>query len=107
MEAMSTSHDAQMELMNVELALLVTAPAVIHPAVKVGAGGAGLSFHPGLHGPPPVFQAMDPRIAEGKGCGVEPQEYLETTVEEQGPLRAWQSSSIGHGWGQIAFNCVG
>ncbi len=65
MEAMSTSHDAQMELMNVKIASMVSgvAPIVSPPQVKVGAVGAGVSFHPGVYGPPPVFGSIDPCFA--------------------------------------------
>jgi hypothetical protein len=72
MEAMSDSHDAQMELMNVKLALMAGGmasggvPGVLPPAAKVG---AATGFHPGFYGPPPygpppMFQMIDPIAAQ-------------------------------------------
>ena len=72
MEAMSDSHDAQMELMNVKLASMVSGGMAsggvpgVPPAVKVG---AVTGFHPGLYGPPPygpppMFQQVDPFAAQ-------------------------------------------
>ena len=64
MEAMSESHDAQMELMNVKLASMVSGgmgsggvPGVLPPAANVG---AATGFHPGHYGPPPMFHQIDP-----------------------------------------------
>ena len=55
-EAMTESHDAQMELMNVKLASLVSGgiPGMPPPpgATKVG---ATVGFNPAPYGPPPVF----------------------------------------------------
>jgi hypothetical protein len=69
MEAMSDSHDAQMELMNVKLASMQASggiPGVLPPAAKVG---AATGFHPGIYGPPPygpppMFQQIDPFAAQ-------------------------------------------
>ena len=69
MEAMSDSHDAQMELMNVKLASMQASggvPSVPPPAAKVG---AATGFHPGFYGPPPygpppMFQMIDPIAAQ-------------------------------------------
>jgi len=72
MEAMSDSHDAQMELMNVKLASMVSGGMAsggvpgVPPAVKVG---AVTGFHPGMYGPPPygpppMFQQVDPFAAQ-------------------------------------------
>jgi hypothetical protein len=62
--AMSESHDAQMELMNVKLASMVSGgmgsggvPGVLPPAANVG---AATGFHPGHYGPPPMFHQIDP-----------------------------------------------
>ena len=60
MEAMSDSHYAQMELVNIKLASMVgmgVIPGVPPPAAKVG---AATGFHPGHYGPPPMFQQIDP-----------------------------------------------
>jgi len=72
MEAMSDSHDAQMELMNFKLASMAGGmasggvPGVLPPAAKVG---AATGFHPGMYGPPPygpppMFQQIDPFAAQ-------------------------------------------
>ena len=71
-EAMTESHDAQMELMNVKLASLVSrgVPGVLPPvgAPKVG---AAVGFNPALYGPPPVFhQLVDPIAVQAEKARV-------------------------------------
>jgi hypothetical protein len=71
-EAMTESHDAQMELMNVKLASLVSSgvPGVLPPvgAPKVG---AAVGFNPALYGPPPVFhQLIDPIAVQAEKARV-------------------------------------
>jgi hypothetical protein len=63
MEAMTESHNAQMELMNARISSMSSGgvPMTLPPAPAVKVGSA-VGFHPG-YSPPPVYQATDPRIA--------------------------------------------
>ena len=64
-EALSESHDAQMELMNVKLASLASSgvPGGLPPAGSAKVGSATGGFHPSYYGPPPVFNLPIDQIA--------------------------------------------
>lgn len=64
-EAMSESHDAQMDLINVKLASLAGGSLALGvPPAGTAKVGSAVSFHPSVYGPPPVFGAIDQFAAQ-------------------------------------------
>jgi hypothetical protein len=71
-EAMSESHEAQLALVNAKIASMTSGgvPMMLPPA-PVAKVGAAVGLHPGIYGPPPVYQATDPRLAMTNPCAVQ------------------------------------
>jgi hypothetical protein len=61
-------------------------PMMLPPA-PVAKVGAAVGLHPGIYGPPPVYQATDPRLAMTNPCAVQEERARVATVNLKNILK--------------------